>query len=118
MNEEDGRAIRTKLSHTREALLEEIGASLSTTEGFDLKAISASELRVKAEQWLALHEAGFVQKICREWKFSEKVKDPRYRDNVFLAGAIADLIAALVGKVAPFTVAAFLVKRGIETLCG
>jgi hypothetical protein len=110
--------LEVKLSRSQETLLEEIGASLCETEGFDLRGLSVDVLRSRAERWLELQQASFVQKICKEWNFSEKMKDPRYQDNVFLAGAIADLIAGLLTKVAPFTVAAFLVKRGLEKLCG
>ena len=114
---QDELTLRAKLSYSEGALLEEIGASLAETEGLDLKSVSPDALRQRAEQWLETQNDSFVQKICREWDFSRKVKDPRYLDNVLLASAIADLISGILSGVSPFTVAALLVKRGLENLC-
>lgn len=70
MREKDERTLKLKLSHTDDDLLEEIGADLSQTEGFDLSAMKPDELRRRAERWLESQEGNFVRKICKEWKFS------------------------------------------------
>src|SRR3974377_196242 len=110
--------MQAKLSLSEEGLLQEIGTSLAITEGFDLGPLHPEELRNKAELWLQLNRAKFVELICKGWKFSEKTKDAQYQDDVRWAAAIADVIAGFAIKVAPFTVAALLTKRGLHSLCG
>lgn len=117
VDDEEFSRLKAKLSLSESALLEEIGASVARTEGFDLSALRPDALREKGQRWLELQNANLTRKICKDWNFSEKIKDPRYQDSVILSAAIADLIAGMFKLVPPVTVAVLLVKRGLERLC-
>ncbi|MBZ5516728.1 MAG: hypothetical protein LAN62_18140 [Acidobacteriia bacterium] len=109
--------IKAKLALSEDSLLEELGASIITTEGLDLRDLKPEELRQRAEQWLDLHSAKIAQTICKDWKFSEKIREPKFQDRLNLAAAIADVVSGIWVNVSPFSLAALLVKRGIEELC-
>lgn len=108
---------RAKLSLSEDALLEELAASIEGSEAIDLRQVSPEVLRQRALQWLDVHRASLRHKICIEWNYKEKIKDPRYQDMLFLTAALADLMGGMLKEASPFTVAAFLVKRGVEKLC-
>jgi len=110
-------AAKAKLALPENALLEELGASIEGSEAIDLRTIKPEVLRQRALRWFDAHQGFLRQKICVDWNYKEKIKDPRYQDRLFLAAALADLVGGSLKGVSPFTVVAFLLKRGLEKLC-
>jgi len=58
------------------------------------------------------------QHVCVRWKYCERRHDPDLKDTVTLVAAVADVIAASIGSAPPFVIAALLVKKSLNLVCG
>lgn len=58
------------------------------------------------------------QEICASTTVELYRQGGKFKDTMFLAAGLSDLIAAKVIGVAPLTVAVYAIGIGLETLCG
>lgn len=56
--------------------------------------------------------------VCDDFDWPSKRSDTSFNDSVQLVAAVADAVVTCVGGVPPFIIAALLVKRGLDALCG
>ena len=75
---------------------------------------SVDDLMATAERWLNSVEKDLQSAICENDKI---VRILSTEDQLSLLAAVADLITSICIGVSPFTVAALLVRRGINVLC-
>lgn len=88
---------------------------LSKTLGAD--EFSDEELREKAVEWYEQIEEKLRVLICQSRIYAVYVKAPERWDWLMIAATIADLIAPSVIEVSPVSVAALIVKKGLNNLC-
>ena len=69
------------------------------------------DFRSRAQNWLHRNHADLRRLICGN------VDVKKLSSTAVDLAALADLVAAVVSKPAAFTVAAILLKRGLENLC-
>jgi len=55
--------------------------------------------------------------ICQEWDYCRRSEDPLWRDRVALLTALTDVVSGLALRVSPMTLAAILIKRGLDAFC-
>ena len=111
MNPDESLSALVALSE--DELLERIGESLEK-DSLHIGPRSSRALIKKAKRWLQNQRPTLQDHICR----NKRIRDlAQGSDHLVLAGAIADLLSSFLIKVSPFTLAALIVKRGVETLC-
>jgi hypothetical protein len=57
------------------------------------------------------------QAICIEWKFCEKIKDPKFNEDVNLVAILMDVVSSVVVGFPPILITTILVKRGLNKFC-
>jgi hypothetical protein len=109
----DAEHIKTLLSLPENDLLILIGDDLMSSES-RFTAPDTTELVNKANIWLKEQYAQFQCTICN----NKVVLICHNKDDLAgLVVAISDLIASICIGVSPFTVAALIVKMGVDSLC-
>jgi hypothetical protein len=98
-----------------DALLVTIGRTSVGAGGFQFSPDTAHK---EGERWFEWKKAAFRRLICDQWGYAKRRSHTRLQDRVTLALAIADLICTEVGGPPVFSVAALLVKIGLDDLCG
>lgn len=88
---------------------------LSKTLGAD--EFSDDEVKEEAISWYDQVESKLRGIICQSRIYAVYVKNPTRWEWVMIAAAIADLIAPTVSDVSPVSVAALIVKKGLDNLC-
>jgi len=57
------------------------------------------------------------RKICIEWKYCEKRRNPKFSDTIEIITALIDVIAEILIHIPPALVATILVKKGLDKFC-
>ena len=71
----------------------------------------ADDLRGRANNWFVRNRDELKKRVCGHADLE------RLTDTAIDTAAVADLVAALTGKAAAYTVAAIILKRGLHWLC-
>lgn len=112
----DDEDLQILLSRTEDELFLEIAHQLNPT-GFYVDKREREEKVAAGRKWFADHRLRLAEVICSSprvavWRASAE-KSPS-----MIVTALADLVAGLVIGVSPFTVAALIMKYGLDRLCG
>jgi len=82
-----------------------------------VEELSDDEAEELGRAWMRQHRARFAELLCGTLVIRIYLASPRVGDRVLLLAAIADLIIGIMSGIPPTTVAALLIKEGIDTLC-
>lgn len=107
------KTIATLIQLEEQQLFDELGRDLAAT------TFGAGELPSEdvGRSWFAAHLDTLRSKVCGSNIAEVYRQNPAKWDNVMLIAAISDLVAGAITGVSPVTVAALIVKKGIEKLC-
>ena len=92
-----------------------IGRATQVEEGIQLAPETSRDL---ARRLLSEGREAARRRICMEWDWPGKRQDPRFEDRAQLGVAIADLVVGLFKGPPVLSVAALLMKLGLDQLCG
>jgi len=104
----DRAMIEAVVGSTEDQLLESLGEMLG---GGAVRDTDPQGARARAEAWLRRNHERLRDAVCG--RFNEHA----FQDSVADIAAIADVLAASFNKPTAFTVAAILLKRGLQTFC-
>ena len=94
-------------------LNERLGAAVAA----GASSLGPKALRVLGAEWLESRKESLKKLICSDPAVSSIRDDGSTANSLALAGAIADAISAAHSYPAVYTIAALLVKQGIDGLC-
>ena len=94
---------------SEDELLIAIGTELL---GQQMLPSSQRELIERAKAWFQINKTLIHDAVCPHARAI--LKENNYRDAIL---AIADLLSSVITQVAPFNVAALILKAGVEKLC-
>lgn len=104
----DRAEIESILAATDDELMASLGEMLGGGASRDTDPKSS---RARAEAWLRRNHERLRSAVCG------RLDSHEFGDAVVDIAAVADLFATMLSKPMAFTVAAILLKRGIQTLC-
>jgi hypothetical protein len=78
---------------------------------------SADEARERGRLTFQQLSGPVHRRVCTEWRYCERRGSPELADTVTLAAAVSDVIATVVGGLPVGTIAAILVKKGVDRFC-
>ena len=108
--------IQALKSKSIEELYKLIGEQLlSETLGID--EFSDEETKEEAVDWENQQRVNLRKSICGSDPYRAYIENPEGWDWVMIVTALADLIAGVVVGVSPLTVAALILKKGLDKLC-
>jgi hypothetical protein len=104
---------QTALSLDEAELLRSLGAETTGPQAFPLQP---RELVERGTRWLKAQTAYLQQHVCSSSDI-QSFATGKQNDDVTIVLELAKLLAGLVLPVNPVTLAALLVKRGLNVLC-
>lgn len=113
LNDEE---LQILLSRTDDELFLEIAHQLNEP-GFYVDKREREEKVAAGRKWFADHKARLAEVVCSSPRVAAWRASAEKSPNMIFT-ALADLVAGLVIGVSPFTVAALIMKFGLDRLCG
>jgi hypothetical protein len=104
------------LDMSEDDLLLEIDRELSPA-GLWIDTRPIGERVANGRKWLALRRTALTAKLCSSAARASLKEAAEGPGNGALLIAVADMIAGVVVGISPFTVAALLIKLGLDRLC-
>ncbi|MDQ1711478.1 MAG: hypothetical protein QOE45_928 [Frankiaceae bacterium] len=97
------------IARTEDDLLLDFGVALAGPGA--ARDGDVDDLRGRANNWFDRNRDELKNRLCGHPELE------RLTDTAIDTAAVADLVAALTGKTAAYTVAAIILKRGLNWLC-
>jgi hypothetical protein len=105
---------QTALSSDDSELLRALGSELTGPQAFPLQP---RELAERGTRWLSAQTAYLQQHVCSNSSIRSFATSKEQSDDITIVVELAKLLAGLILPVNPVTLAALLVKRGLNVLC-